>query len=160
MASVSSTRCASDEPLHHVYCTDDIMLLSLCHWSSFSSRPHELSFISFLLRPRTITCRDYSKSWPISGCVQKADCDSPGYEDQAMCCAACRPIRWSDRWRMQQCCDSYSKPQHWQVLRRLCCPMAHCWLQEQCYSAGVLQRCFWRTDKWRVHYGTSNPPTA
>jgi len=85
--------------------------------------------------------------------------------------AACRPLRWSDRWRMQQCCDSYSKPQHWQVLCRLCCPMAHCWLQEHhpvanlrhrvlCYSAGVLQRCFWRTDKWRVHYGTSNPPTA
>ncbi len=34
----------------------------------------------------TITCRDYSKSWSTSGCVQKADCDSPGYADQATCC--------------------------------------------------------------------------
>jgi hypothetical protein len=32
--------------------------------------------------------RNYSQSWSISGCVQKADCDSPGYNDQATCCAA------------------------------------------------------------------------
>ena len=31
--------------------------------------------------------RDYSRPWPISGCVQKADCDSPSYDDQATCCA-------------------------------------------------------------------------
>jgi hypothetical protein len=24
-------------------------------------------------------------------------------------------------------------------------------------SVGMLQRCFWRTDKLRVHYGTSKP---
>jgi hypothetical protein len=44
--------------------------------------------------------------------------------------------------------------------------MVHCWLQEYFatstlrhrvlrQSVGMLQRCFWRTDKWRVHYGTS-----
>ena len=32
--------------------------------------------------------RDYSRPWPISGCVQVADCDSPGYADQVTCCAA------------------------------------------------------------------------
>ena len=32
--------------------------------------------------------RNYSQSWSISGCVQKADCDSPGYDNQATCCAA------------------------------------------------------------------------
>ena len=32
--------------------------------------------------------RNYSQPWPTSGCVQKADCDSPGYADQATCCAA------------------------------------------------------------------------
>lgn len=31
---------------------------------------------------------DYSRPWPSSGCVQKADCDSPGYADAASCCAA------------------------------------------------------------------------
>ena len=32
--------------------------------------------------------RDYSQPWSISGCVQKADCDSPGYANQVTCCAA------------------------------------------------------------------------
>jgi len=32
--------------------------------------------------------RDDSQPWSTSGCVQKADCDSPGYDNQATCCAA------------------------------------------------------------------------
>jgi len=31
--------------------------------------------------------RDYSQPWSKSGCIQVADCDSPGYADRATCCA-------------------------------------------------------------------------
>jgi hypothetical protein len=152
-----------EEPLHHVYCADDIMLLSLCHhWLSFSSRL-ALSFISLLLRRRTITtCRDYSKSWPISGCVQKADCDSPGYANQATCCAAhyggqtggaCSNVIATTNQNAGKFYADYSTP--W--------PIAGCknTLPQPIYAAVfyatqlVLQKCFWRTDKWRMHYGTS-----
>ena len=30
---------------------------------------------------------DYSKSWSVSGCVYKKDCDSPGWDTEAACCA-------------------------------------------------------------------------
>jgi hypothetical protein len=32
--------------------------------------------------------RDNDQPWTTSGCIQKADCDSPGYADKATCCAA------------------------------------------------------------------------
>ena len=57
----------------------DIILLPLV--SLFFSR-------HFILPPSLYLYRDYSQSWSTSGCVQKADCDSPGYADQATCCAA------------------------------------------------------------------------
>ena len=87
----------------------------------------------------------------------------------------CRPVWWSNRWSMQhrwRCdCNSHGKPQQWQVLRRLFYPMAQCWLHEHLaapklrhyvlhHPVGVLQGCFWRTDKQGMRYGTSKPSNS
>ena len=65
-------RGVSEEP-------DDIIIhYLLCHCSSHAI----LSYLILYLY------RDYSQSWSTSGCVRKADCDSPGYATQATCCAA------------------------------------------------------------------------
>ena len=56
--------------------------------SLFFSR-YSLSYrLPFISPSKYYLYRDYSQPWSTSGCVQVADCNSPGYADQATCCVA------------------------------------------------------------------------